>query len=90
MTVIQAENSEMKGKVYYTLTLFTKGKRCGDDYRNIFWRQGNAKRILKKLSQTGLYRSIILRKNEIWLRDATNEYSCSTPIAVWEEGYYEL
>ena len=85
MTVYEAEQTDMRDKTYYTLNMFPKDGGSGKEYPNIFWRKGNAMRQMQREIAKGIYRCVILRRNEVWLRNANNEYSISSGIEKWGE-----
>lgn len=84
MKIYEVENTNMKDKVYYTLNMWTDKTKMGSEYVNIFWRKGNAKRVMQKMIDSGLYQMIVMRRNEIWFRNPTNEFSCSGVEEKWE------
>lgn len=84
MTIAQAKRTPMREKTYYTLNMFPKDGGNGTEYPNIFWRIGNARRQMQKEISKGIYGCVILRRNEVWLRDSQNDYSISSGIEKWE------
>ena len=88
---IENPNNEIKDFTYYSIHLWPDINKPGITYKIAYKREKNAGKMAVKLIDSGLYESLVLRKNEVIKRDINNDYSISSPVYAWnnKEGVYK-
>ena len=76
--------TEMKDQAYYILIVFKDKDNLGKHYPNEYKSFKNALNKYNELKNSGLYECVILRKEEVFLRNPKTEISCSSPIERWK------
>lgn len=69
----------IRDKIFYSVIGFKNAKGNATFSKDGYIKKGNAQRIAKNLIIKG-YDHVILRLEEVWLRNESNEFSASTPI----------
>lgn len=75
-----SNQSVMKNQTYYILVVFKDKTKMGEHYPNEYKRYKCAAHKFNELRNSGLYQSVILRKEEVFLRTPTQEISSSTVV----------
>lgn len=84
MTVRQMENAELKDVVYYIVAMWANKNCRGETFLIAYKRKINAKKRMNNLIQSGSYERVIMREEDVTIRNATMEISSSNPIEIWE------
>lgn len=66
---------ELKDVTYYSIILFKNKDKTGESYGKEYKKLNNAFKKFDELKKSGLFECVILRKHEIFLRNANNEFS---------------
>lgn len=69
----------IKDKIFYCVVGFQDANKMATFSKDGYIKKGNAERIAKDLISKG-YEQVILRRENVWLRNDNNEFSTSTPI----------
>ena len=73
--------------VYYSITLFRYRNQYGRTLKAVYPGLEKALKVFMDIAKTNQYYSVILRENTVYLRNAANEISVSSPIAKYENNY---
>lgn len=79
-----SNRTEMKDQTYYTLFVFKDKNNLGERYKNEYKSFKNAIKKFTELKVSGLYQCVVLRKEEVFLRNPKTEISSSSPVKRWE------
>lgn len=70
---------------YYILITWQDKTKMGSQVNNCYMTEKGAKKKAKALLSTGLYESIMIRKETVYKRDELTELSCSSPFVLYEK-----
>jgi len=70
---------EIRDKTFYSVVGFKNAGEWAVFHKDNYVRLGNAKRVATSLKAKGFER-VVVRREEIFLRNEHNEFSSSTPI----------
>lgn len=79
----------MINKVFYSVVGFKNVKKLATFSKDGYIRKGNAQRVAKDLIAKG-YELVMIRLENIWLRNENNEFSSSTPIEKYTQHGIEI
>lgn len=74
----------VKDLTYYQCYVWSDKTKMGHEDGRLYKTKANAEKRMAKLIASGKYESVVLRKEEVWLRDEDNEFSASGVEAKWE------
>lgn len=80
MNLKKLERSEIKDMKYYTITIFQSNGKNGVMHPIAYSRIGNARNAIKRLVNVNNCHALILREEDIFVRNENTEISSSTPI----------
>lgn len=69
---------------YYILINWKNGAQWGEHVNRAYKTMAGAERAARRLLDTGLYRAVTIRRENVWKRDALNEFSSSAPVCTLE------
>ena len=70
----------IKDEIFYTVVGFENPNKAATFYKDGYKRKGNAIRMIRKLIAKG-FQQVMLRQENVWFRNESNEFSESSPIA---------
>lgn len=79
----------IKDKLFYSVIGFNNVKEHASFSRDGYVRKGNAQKVARKLIKKG-YEKVIIRLEEVFLRDENNEFSSSGVIEVYTQKGLEI
>lgn len=69
---------------YFILICWKVGAYWGEDVNRAYKTLEGAKRAAGRMMATGDYKSVMIRRENVWKRDALNEFSSSSPVCTLE------
>lgn len=69
-----------KDATYYILVSWLVSSVYGETVNRAYKTLEGAKRAAGRMMATGDYKSVMIRREDVWKRDELHEYSSSTPI----------
>ena len=72
-------NNTIRDKVFYCVVGFKDAAKMATFHKDDYVKKGNAQRTARQLVEHG-FEEVMLRREEVWLRNDDNEFSSSTPI----------
>ena len=69
----------IRDKVFYCVVGFKDATKMATFDKDDYVKKGNAQRAARRLIKQG-FEEVMLRREEVWLRNDDNEFSASTPI----------
>lgn len=79
----------IKDKVFYKVVGFEDKANYATFCQDGYTQKGDAQKVARGLIANG-YELVILRCEEIWLRNEMNEFSASIPVEEYTHNGYEL
>lgn len=79
---------EIRDKIFYNVIGFKDATKQAT-FDETYIKKGNAQRMAKELVKKG-YEQVILRQEEVWFRNESNEFSASTPIEKYTNNGCEI
>lgn len=79
----------IEDKIFYSVIGFNNVKKYASFSRDGYVRKGNAQRVARKLIKKG-YEKVIIRLEEVFLRDDNNEFSSSGAIEIYTQEGLEI
>lgn len=74
---------ELKNTSYYSIIVFQDKNKTGKHYGKEYKQLNNAFKKFKELKNSGVFDCVIVRKNDVFLRNAHNEISTSGVVLRW-------
>ena len=71
--------------IYYSITLFRDATKSGYQFSSVWKTEKAAYRNARDLFNTGNFDLVVLRKNDVKLRDENHEYSTSGVVTIWKK-----
>lgn len=85
MTIKQKLNVyPVKDLTYYQCYVWKDKTKYGETDDRLYKTKANAEKRMTELIKSGRYEMVVMRKEEIWFRNETNEFSASGVEAKWE------
>lgn len=69
---------------YFILICWKTGAHWGEDVNRAYKTMAGAERAARRLLETGIYSAVTIRRENVWKRDALNEFSSSSPVCTLE------
>lgn len=75
--------NRIEDKIFYAVVGFKNKNEKATFYKDKYIREGNARRVAGDLIKRG-YKCVVIRKEEIFLQDDSNDFSASSILEVLE------